>query len=77
MGDVIGGGFFTTKAGERVWTATAILLGILLFIAMSQPIWRGEEMVAQFKTNCDKRGGVLLENKGIFGITYQCASHLD
>lgn len=50
---------------------------ILLGIAMSQPVWRGEAMAIEFKDDCQKRGGVLLEHKNLMGITYKCVSRLD
>lgn len=50
---------------------------ILLFIVLSQPAWRGEAMAREFKSDCAKRHGVLLEHKNAFGIHYQCASRLD
>lgn len=50
---------------------------ITLFVILSQPAWRGEAMAEQFKEDCSKRGGVLLEHKKTFGIEYKCASRLD
>lgn len=48
-----------------------------LFVVLSQPVWRGKEMVAEFKSDCDVRGGVWLEHKKMFGTEYACASRLD
>ncbi len=62
---------------EKIYTFTAILLGIALTITFTQPAWRGEEMLKDFKSNCDKRGGVLLEDERTFGTNYQCVSRLD
>jgi len=50
----------------------------LLFVTLTQPAWRGEEMAAQFRTECAKRGGVMLTHKTLLGGTsYECASRLD
>lgn len=49
----------------------------VLFVIMSQPVWRGEEMVAEFKEKCAMRGGILYENEKMFGIEYQCLSRMD
>lgn len=57
--------------------ALAVLVLCLLFVVMSQPSWRGEEMTLEFKSDCAKRGGVLLEHKQMFGTSYECASRLD
>lgn len=60
-----------------------ILIGILvvamvaLFAALSQPAWRGQQMVAQLKSDCAKRGGVVIDDPGMFGDTYSCESRLD
>lgn len=50
---------------------------VLLFVVLTQPAWRGEAMLAEMRANCDKVGGVMLEHKGMFGNTYQCAERLD
>lgn len=68
---------YQPTAVDKAWPFIIIPLMVLLFIALSQPVWRGKEMVAEFKDNCSKRGGVLLENKKMFGTEYQCASRLD
>ena len=62
---------------NNVWTITVILLGVLLFAVLFQPVWRGEEMLGEFRLDCDKRGGVFLEHKRLFGTNYQCKSRLD
>jgi hypothetical protein len=48
-----------------------------LGLLMLQPIYRGDEMVAELKSDCAKRGGVMLEHKKMFGTSYECASRLD
>lgn len=50
---------------------------VLLFIAMTQPAWRGQEMAQEFKDDCAKRGGVLLVHERMLGTSYECASRLD
>ena len=62
---------------EKVMFVGVIGAMILLFITLMQPAWRGEEMAAEFKSDCAKRGGVLLEHKKMFGTSYECASRLD
>lgn len=49
----------------------------LLFVVLTQPAWRGEEMVAELKSDCAKVGGVMLEHKKMFGTSYECAERLD
>jgi len=62
---------------QKFFMPIMILLCILLFIALSQPVWRGEEMKEEFTSDCDKRGGVLLVHKKTFGTEYKCVSRLD
>ena len=62
---------------NKLWLLTSILLAIGLFIALSQPIWNSKKLIEEFKSDCGKRGGVLLENKELFGTEYKCASRLD
>lgn len=62
---------------DKIGFGFVIIASVLLFITLSQPAWRGEEMVAEFKSDCSKRGGVLLEHKKMFGTSYECASRLD
>jgi hypothetical protein len=58
-------------------TKLAITLSCaMLLVALSQPIWRGPQIVAQIKSDCTKRGGVLLEHSSVFGSTYECKSWL-
>lgn len=62
---------------DKVLFAGVIAALVLLFVAMSQPAWRGEEMLAEYRANCDKVGGVMLETKGMFGTTYECSERYD
>lgn len=62
---------------QKILSIAILLLMIALFIVLAQPVWRGREMAEQFKSDCYKRGGVLLEHKGLFGINYKCTSRLD
>lgn len=64
-------------AFENVAFAILIAALCLMFVVMSQPAWRGGEMIAELKSNCAKQGGVILENKGMFGTSYKCAERLD
>lgn len=71
-----------TYGGEPNWVdkvgfGAVIFALAILFIALMQPVWRGDEMAAEFKSDCSKRGGVLLEHKKMFGTSYECASRLD
>lgn len=45
---------------------------VLLFVALSQPAWRGDEMIAELRSNCDKQGGIVLESKGLLANSYSC-----
>ncbi len=62
---------------NKLQTALIILLAIVAFIALSQPVWRGKEMIEELKSDCDKRGGVMLEHEKMFGTNYKCVSRLD
>ena len=62
---------------NKIYTGLVILFGVVLFVLFSQPVWRGEEMLAELRLNCDKRGGVLLEHEKRFGTEYRCVSRLD
>lgn len=62
---------------DTVGIIAVILTGILLFIVLLQPVYRGKEMIAELRSDCDKRGGVMLEYKKMFGTSYECASRLD
>ena len=54
-------------------------IGALIFlgVALAQPLYRGKEMAEEFKSDCQKRGGVLLEHSNFMGTNYKCASRLD
>lgn len=62
---------------SKIGSAGVMVALVLLFVALSQPAWRGEAMAAEFKSDCAKQRGVLLEHKGTFGTTYKCAPRLD
>lgn len=61
---------------DKLTTVLIVLAVAALFVALSQPLWRGQEMVAEMRADCDKRGGVMLEHKKMFGTEYECASRL-
>lgn len=63
--------------GEKIGMVGLVIPLGLLFIAMSQPMWRGEEMKQDFVADCNKRSGVLLIHKKMLGTSYKCASRLD
>jgi hypothetical protein len=67
------GGGLSNKVGFIAVCAAMVIL----FATLSQPAWRGEEMVAETKSDCTKRRGVMLEHKKMFGTSYECASRLD
>jgi hypothetical protein len=62
---------------NKVGSGMVIAALVLLFIALSQPAWRGDQMLTQMRTDCNKVGGVMLEDKGLFGTTYQCSPRYD
>lgn len=62
---------------DKIGFIGVVLALILLFVAMSQPVWRGQEMLAEYKANCDKVGGVILERHGMFGTSYECSPRYD
>lgn len=70
---------YGSKSGiiDKIGFAGVIGALILLFIALTQPIWNGRDMVAELKSDCDRRGGVVLQHKFMFGDSYECASRLD
>ena len=67
---------------EPNWIDKAGFIGVmlalgLLFVVLTQPVWRGDEMIAELKSDCAKVGGVMLEHKKMFGTSYECAERLD
>lgn len=62
---------------EKIMFAGVIGALILLFVVLTQPAWRGQEMLAEMRANCDKVGGVMLESKKMFGTSYECAERKD
>lgn len=58
---------------DKIGITGVILAMLLLFVAISQPMWRGQEMLAEMRSNCEKVGGVMLENKRMLGTSYECA----
>lgn len=63
---------------ERFLTNVAIFFICgMLAVFMSQPVWRGEDMVKQMRAKCDKVHGIMLETNGIFGTTYECSPRFD
>lgn len=66
-----------SSAMDKVCIGLSILMGIILFAALSQPAWRGDAMVAELKSDCQKQHGVMLEHKKMFGTEYECAPYLD
>lgn len=62
---------------EKIHTILIVTFGILLFVILSQPVWRGHEMLTELKNDCNLRGGVMLEHKKTFATEYQCVSRLD
>ena len=61
---------------NKVYTFIIIISMLGLFVVLSQPVWRGEEMVEELKSDCYKREGVLLEHERMFGTQYECVSWL-
>lgn len=53
-----------------------IIALVLLFVILLRPVFQGEQMREEFIFNCNKRGGILLENKRAFGTQYECASYI-
>lgn len=62
---------------NKLEIAIITLFGVALFAVLSQPAWRGDEMIAEMRSNCDKVGGVMLENKRMLGTIYECAERKD
>ena len=56
---------------------TILIFSIELFVILAHPLYRGKEMVQELKSDCDKRGGVMLIHTKTFVIEYQCVSRLD
>lgn len=73
----------STYAGGKQTVVDKIMIGLLavamvgLFATLTQPAWRGQEMIAELRSDCDRRGGVMLEHEKTFGTEYECASRLD
>lgn len=76
MGDVM-----QKPISNKLWYPFVVImtgLMILMFIGMSQPVWRGEEMAAEFKERCARRGGIFTERKvkWLGGTSYECAPYI-
>lgn len=58
---------------DKLMLGLLILALVLLFAAMSQPIWRGSEMVKEMKEKCVLAEGKIYERKSWLGGTvYEC-----
>jgi len=68
----------TYGGGKSTWVDKVGMAGVifalgLLFVAMSQPLWRGEEMVKEMKERCALAEGKMYERKSWLGGTvYEC-----
>lgn len=64
---------------DKVMFGFVIAALVLLGVTLTQPAWRGQDMLKEYRANCDKVGGVMLETKQpvIGGTTYQCSPRLD
>lgn len=64
--------------GHKPGPVDNVLFGLVivalcaLFVVLTQPAWRGEQMVAEMRDRCDQRGGIMLEDKKAFGTSYEC-----
>lgn len=56
--------------------ALFIILGLALFATLTQPAWRGQQMIARYKADCTQRHGVLIMHHQTFGDSYSCESYL-
>lgn len=66
-----------SKLENRLYIAGAILIGLLLFVVLSQPVWNSKRMISDFKARCDAQHGVQYVHHGMFGDTYECLPLLD
>jgi hypothetical protein len=62
---------------NKVGIAGVGLAIIFMMIMGSQEYWRGDEMASNYKDDCQKVGGVLLEHKVPMGTTYECSPRYD
>lgn len=59
---------------DKVLFLFGIGASVLLFVALTQPVWRGDEMLAEMKANCDKVNGIMIERSTMFGSkTHKCS----
>ena len=65
-----------SKSGKILWIIMSFTFAIVLFYPMLRVLWAADEMIAEFKSDCDKRGGVLIEHKKTFSTSYSCESYL-
>jgi hypothetical protein len=66
----------TNKAYDIMWIVMSILLSCAIFYPMARVLWDADEMIAELKSDCDKRNGVVIEHKKMFGTEYSCKSYL-
>lgn len=62
---------------QKILLGVSLLMLVVLGVFLSREAWDGENMLKQLQSDCDKRGGVMLEHRGPFGTNYSCASRLD
>jgi hypothetical protein len=68
---------YESTVSDKIGIGLIFLASLVMFVLLTQPAWHGEAMAAEFKSDCAKRGGVLLEHKKTFGTSYECVSRLD
>jgi ammonia channel protein AmtB len=66
----------TSKTYDIMWVVMSILLSCVLFYPMARVLWDGDKMVAELKSDCNKRGGIVIEHQKTFGTDYSCKSYL-
>jgi hypothetical protein len=66
----------TSKAFNIIWIIASIGLALALFYPLARVLWDSDEMIAELKSDCDKRGGIVIGHKKTFGTDYSCESYL-
>lgn len=68
----------TRIGAKEAWIDKVGFVGVLLalgllFVALMQPVWRGDEMVKEYKDKCALAEGKMYERKSWLGGTvYEC-----
>lgn len=62
---------------NKLFIGGIIFAMLLLFVALSQPVWNSKKLIQQKTDDCKAVHGVLIIDHGTFGDTYSCQPRFD